>query len=305
MGGSNITKRARKKGFVSLLISTERDLSGVQSLLLLSPLLVLFFVVFVLPVLGVARTSIYDPNFTLEHYETVFGTAIYIKILFRTVWISASVALICLLLGYPVAALMVRTKGWQAALIAGCVLIPLWLSVLVRSYAWVVLLSTNGVLVSFLRDVGIISQDTRMIFTDGAVILAMVHVLLPFMILPLYANLNAIPRDLASAARGLGASPAQAFIRVTLPLSTSGIFSGCVLVFVLALGFFVTPQLVGGSNSIMASMIISREATVGNNWGLASALAMVLFSIAILIVAVFGRFTNDRNGSEEPGRKPQ
>ncbi len=288
-------RKSRFGRFTSVIFSTERDLTASQSFMLLTPLLVLFALVFVLPVLGVAQTSLFDPDLTLEHYKTVFGTSIYTKILLRTVWISGAVAIVCLLLGYPVAALMVRAKGWQAALIAACVLIPLWLSVLVRSYAWVVLLSTNGVLVSFLRNVGVISPDTRLIFTDGAVVLAMVHVLLPFMILPLYANLNAIPKDLVSAARGLGASPVRAFLRITLPLSSPGIFSGCVLVFVLALGFFVTPQLVGGSNSIMASMIISREATVGNNWGLASALAMVLFLIAIFIVAVFGRFTNDKS----------
>ena len=280
-------------GILRQLLASERDLSAAQSWLLLAPILALFVFVFLLPILGIARLSLFDPEFTLDYYRLLLSDSLFISVLWRTLWISAVVTACCLLLGYPVAALMTRTYGRTAAVIAVCVLVPLWLSVLVRSYAWVVLLARNGVITTILRDHGLIDPSTRLIYTDGAVIMAMTHVLLPFMVLPLYSALNAIPRDLAAAAQGLGASQISTYFRITLPLSLPGVFSGCVLVFVVALGFFVTPQLVGGPNAMMASMLISREATYGNNWGLASAISVVLFVLAVLVVAVFGRFTRN------------
>lgn len=283
--------RAKKRTALSRLRSTERSLNSLQSWLLLLPIIALFGFVFIAPVLGVVGLSLFDPNFTLEYYELLFTEEVFLRVLWRTLWVSALVALLALLLGYSVASLMASLSGWLALLIAGCVLVPLWLSILVRSYAWVVLLSTNGVVVTFLRNMGIIDETTRLIFTDFAVVLAMTHVLLPFMILPLYAALSSIPRGLSLAAISLGASPLRTFFEVTLPLSLPGVYSGTVLVFVLALGFFVTPQLVGGSNSMMMSMLITREAVVGNNWGLASALSIVLFSIALLIVLLVGYLT--------------
>ena len=271
------------------LFTSERDLTPALSWILLSPVLVLFVIVFIVPVVSLVRLSLFDPEFTFEHYQTLLSEPLFVRVIWRTIWISAAVALITLLLGYPVAALMVRLKGWRAIAVAGCVLVPLWLSVLVRSYAWVVLLSNNGVITTVLRDLGLIDETTRLMFTDGAVVLAMSHVLLPFMVLPLYASLNSIPAELGSAARGLGASQIRAFMRVTLPLSAPGIFAGSVLVFVVSLGFFITPQLVGGPNAMMAAMLVSREATYGDNWGLASALATTLFACALAIVALFAR----------------
>jgi len=271
------------------LFTSERELTPALSWLLLSPVLLLFAVVFIVPVAGLARLSLFDPGFTLQHYQTLFSEQLFVRVIWRTIWISALVAVFTLLLGYPVAALMARLKGRGAVIVAACVLVPLWLSVLVRSYAWVVLLSRNGIVTATLRDLGLIDDSTRLMFTDGAVVLAMTHVLLPFMVLPLYASLNAIPGELTRAARGLGASEFRAFLRITLPLSAPGIFAGSVLVFVVSLGFFITPQLVGGPNAMMASMLISREATYGDNWGLASALATTLFACALAIVALFAR----------------
>lgn len=271
--------------------TSERFLTPAVSWLLLLPVLVLFIGIFVVPILGMVRLSFFDKEFTLANYELLFSEPLFLKVIWRTIWISGAVAILTLLLGYPVAALMVRLKGWRAVLIAGCVLVPLWLSVLVRSYAWVVLLSRNGLIPVFLRDIGLIDESVRLMFTDGAVVLATTHVLLPFMILPLFASLNSIPGELAAAARSLGASEVRTFLRITLPLSMPGIFAGTVLVFVLALGFFVTPQLVGGPNSMMASMLVSREATYGGNWGLAAALATLLFVCAITVVAVFAKLT--------------
>ncbi len=282
--------------------ASARELSPGPCWLLLLPTLALFLLVFVAPVLGLVKTSLFDPDFTLRHYRLLLSEDLFLRIIWRTLWVSALVALLTLLLGYPVALLMARLKGTGALIIAGCVLLPLWISVLVRSYAWVVLLAHNGVVTKSLRDLGLIAESTRFMYTDGTVIVAMTHVLLPFMILPLYASLNAIPDDLLRAAKGLGAGDLRAFLRVTLPLSLPGVLSGAILVFVIALGFFVTPALVGGPKSMMAAMLIGQEAAYGGNWGLAAALSAVLFFGALAVVLAFGRFIRLDGDAEVGGR---
>lgn len=287
-------------GIMSRLLrfsSSERELSFGVAFLLMAPMLILYSFVFLRPVFNVLSQSLFDPDLTFEHYRYIFQTQLFLGVIWRTLWVSVVVTVACLLLGYPMASLMARSTGWKVIVLSACVLVPLWLSVLVRSYAWVVLLSRNGVVSTFLRDVGLIGPETQLMFTDGAVVLATTHVLLPFMIMPLYAALQSIPVDYENAAQSLGASPLRSFWEVKFKLSMPGIFSGSVLVFVVCLGFFVTPQLVGGPNSMMASMLIGREATIGNNWGLASALSVVLLSAAVFIVAVFGSFTRPQQRS--------
>lgn len=272
------------------LSTSEERLPAAVSWLLLAPMLLLYALVFVRPVFSVLSQSFFDPVFTLEHYAYIFQDNLFLGVLWRTVRVSLLVTLACLMLGYPVAALMARLSGWKVIAISACVLVPLWLSVLVRSYAWVVLLARNGLVSTTLRELRLIGPETQLMFNEGAVVLVTTHVLLPYMVMPLYAALRAIPPDYDIAAQSLGASPLRAFLEVRLKLSLPGVFSGSVLVFVVCLGFFVTPQLVGGANSMMASMLISREATVGDNWGLASALSVLLLVTAVCVVAAFGRF---------------
>lgn len=279
------------------LNTSEERLPAAVSWLLLVPMLALYGLVFVRPVFSVLSQSLFDPGFTLEHYAYIFQDNLFTGVIWRTVRVSLVVTLACLLLGYPVAALMARLSGWKVIVISACVLVPLWLSVLVRSYAWVVLLSRNGLISSTLRDLGLIGHDTQLMFNEGAVVLATTHVLLPYMVMPLYAALRAIPSEYDIAAQSLGASPLRAFCEVRLKLSLPGVFSGSVLVFVVCLGFFVTPQLVGGANSMMASMLISREATIGDNWGLASALSTLLLAAAVAVVAIFGRLARPADRS--------
>lgn len=285
---SGILSRLWKKG-------TEREITPLSALLMLLPLLLIYAFVFVQPVFEVLSKSVLTPEFSLEHYQYIFADTLYLGVMWRTVRVGCLVTAICLLVGYPVASLMARSSGWKLVAISVCVLVPLWLSILVRSYSWVVLLSRNGLITSALRDWGIIGSKTQLMFTDGAVILAMVHVLLPFMIMPIYSTLKSIPDDYDYAAQSLGASPLRAFAEVKFKLSLPGVFSGAVLVFVQCLGFFITPQLVGGPGSALISMLISREVTVGNNWGLASALSVLIFLSAIIVVAIFGKFTRPKH----------
>ena len=267
----------------------ERRLAVPVSWLLLAPLLLLFVAVFLLPLLGMLERSLFDPDFTTRHYEQMVARDLYLRVIRRTIEISAIVAFATLILGYPVAYLMTRVKGWHAALIGACVLIPLWTSTLVRSYAWTVLLSRHGLINTWLVDLGLIDAPMRMLYTDGAVILAMVHVLLPFMILPLYAALRAIPDDLPRAAAILGAGGGATFRHVVLPLSLPGVSAGLVLVFLISLGFFITPALVGGPQSLMVATLIAREITTGFNWGFAAAIAATLLVAALAIVFAFNR----------------
>jgi mannopine transport system permease protein len=174
-------------------------------------------------------------------------------------------------------------------LVAACVLIPLWTSVLVRSYAWIVLLQRTGIVNNTLLSLGLIDQPLRLIYTEGAVIVAMTHVLLPYMILPIFSALRSIPPELDRAARNLGAGPWTSFITVTLPLSLPGVYAGAIMVFILSLGFYVTPALVGGPQNLTIATLIGQQTTDLLNWPFAGALAGLLLAVTLGLVAIFRR----------------
>lgn len=268
---------------------TARTLSPGTSWLLLAPLLLFLAVLFVVPVAELLAQSLYDPIFTIVHYNTIFSEALYLRILRRTVQIALIVAVVCILLGFPVAFVMARSAPAMAATIAVLVLIPLWTSVLVRSYAWIVLLQRNGLINQWLLSLGMTERPLRMIYTEGAVVVAMIHVLLPFVILPLYASLRGIPDELYKAAAMSGARTWGSFRYVVLPLALPGISAGFALVFIQALGFFVTPALVGGPQSMMIATLIGQEIRDGTTWGLACALAALLLGVTLLFMAIFNR----------------
>ncbi len=267
----------------------EGRLAARTSWLLIAPLLVLFALIFVVPVIGMLQQSALDPEFTTRHFEQAVSRPLYVRIILRTLRISVIVALGTLVFGFPVAWMMARAKGWQAALIGACVLIPLWTSVLVRSYAWTVLLARNGLINNGLAGLGLTDAPLRLLYTEGAVIVAMIHVLLPFMILPLYAVLRTIPADLAQAALGLGANGFEVFRRITLPLAMPGIMSGLVMVFILAIGFYVTPALVGGSQNMMIAQLIASEIAEAPTWGFGAALSTILLVTTLGLMAIFHR----------------
>ncbi|MEO6566085.1 MAG: ABC transporter permease [Casimicrobiaceae bacterium] len=267
----------------------EGRLAARTSWLLMLPLLVLFALIFIVPVIGMLQQSALDPEFTTRHFEQAVSRPLYVRIILRTLRISAIVALGTLVFGFPVAWMMARAKGWQAALIGACVLIPLWTSVLVRSYAWTVLLARNGLINNGLASLGLTEAPLRLLYTEGAVIVAMIHVLLPFMILPLYAVLRTIPADLAQAALGLGANGFQVFRRITLPLAMPGVMSGLVMVFILAIGFYVTPALVGGSQNMMIAQLIASEIAEAPTWGFGAALSTILLVTTLGLMAIFHR----------------
>jgi len=214
---------------------------------------------------------------------------VFRAVLGRTLWIAAMVTLMCLLLGYPVAYVIAAQPPGRAAVLLFLVLLPFWTSLLVRTLAWVVLLQKEGVLNSLLLSLGIVNEPLKMIFNRFAVYVAMVHVLLPFMVLPLYSVMRAIPPSYVRAASSLGARPFTAFRRVYLPQTLPGIGAGCLMVFIQALGYYITPALVGGADDQMISYFIAFYASRTVNWGMAAALSIMLLTATLALYAVYNR----------------
>jgi putative spermidine/putrescine transport system permease protein len=215
--------------------------------------------------------------------------AVFRNVLGRTLWISGVVTMVCLLLGYPVAFFIARQPPARASLLLFLILLPFWTSLLVRTVAWVVLLQREGVLNNLLLSLGIVTEPLRMIFNRFAVYVAMVHVLLPFMVLPLYAVMKGISPSYVRAAWSLGARPATAFRRVYLPQTLPGVGAGCLMVFIQALGYYITPALVGGADDQMISYFIAFYASRTVNWGMAAALSLMLLAATLALYAVYNR----------------
>ncbi|MBL8287159.1 MAG: ABC transporter permease [Rubrivivax sp.] len=219
---------------------------------------------------------------------------IYLEVLGRTLAISAAVTLACLLLGFPVAVLLTQVQGRAAAWLMALVMLPFWTSLLVRTAAWVVLLQREGLVNSLLLKLGLAAAPLELIYNRTGVLVAMTHVLLPFMILPVYAVLRDIPPNYLRAAASLGAPPPAAFFRVYLPLAAPGVAGGALMVFILALGYYITPALVGGGSDQMLSAFVARYTVETGNWGLAAALGLVLLVTTFVLYALAQRLSGGR-----------
>lgn len=265
--------------------------SLLQSLFLAAPLLILLSVFFLYPLIALFPESlIADGKFSLEHYRHFFREPLYGFILVRTIRIAAYVTVICFLIGYPVAYFLASLKNRKVSnLLMICVLLPFFTSILVRSYAWIVIFQTKGLINSLFLTLGIIERPLSILYTEMAVIIGMVHIMLPFMILPVYSVLKNLDRNLLRAARNLGASAVKAFVRVTFPLSLPGVGAGVMFTFILSLGFFITPALLGGPKTLMISTLIEQQINRLLNWEFASAISVILLITTVVVVAVFDR----------------
>ncbi len=216
---------------------------------------------------------------------------IYVRLFVRTLLVSGVITLLCLLLGFPVAHLIARSPPRRANLLLVLVLVPFWTSLLVRTTAWIVLLQTQGVFNDLLVAIGLVGDDGRLalVYNMTGTVVAMTHVLLPFMVLPLYSVMRAIPATHMNAAASLGATPVQAFVRVYWPQCLPGVGAGAILVFVLAIGYYITPALVGGSDGQLISNMIAYHMQTSLNWGLAAALGGVLLAGVLALYALYDR----------------
>lgn len=258
-------------------------------LLLASPAVIVIVALVVIPVGWLMTQSFYDNGFTLEHYRRIFSEDIYWRSFALTFRIALIVTVMTLILGYPVAYAAAHVKRPWDVLILSLVILPFWTSVLVRAYAWLVLLQRTGVTNQMLEGLGLITEPLALVHNELGTIIATVHILLPFMVLPLYSTMQKIPRELMLAGASLGGGPLHSFLRIFLPLSLPGVVAGLTLVFVLTLGFYITPELLGGGRTIMISMVVSRNVELYNQWGAASAVGVVLLVSVLAIFLAVGR----------------
>jgi putative spermidine/putrescine transport system permease protein len=219
---------------------------------------------------------------------------IYIDVLMRTLGISLSVTLLCLLMGFPVAMLLTQVTEKTANWLMVLVLLPFWTSLLVRTAAWVVVLQREGLINTVLMKLGLIAEPLTLIYNRTGVLIAMTHVLLPFMILPLYGVLKGISPNYMRAAASLGAPPVVAFLRVYLPMAAPAIVAGSLMVFILAMGYYITPALVGGGSDQMLSYFVATYTTDTGNWGMASALGLVMLCATVILYGVAHKLSGGR-----------
>ena len=242
---------------------------------LVVPALLFLTVFYLYPLFRLISQSVEGTNLSLEHYITFFTDSLYLSVLMRTMIMSASTTLICLLLGYPVAYFLTKVKGSARNLIFLLIIVPYLTSFLVRTYAWLIILNNRGIANGILTGTGIVDEPVQLLYNKIGVYIGMVHIMLPFMILPLYAVMQGIDRRLVRAAHSLGSSPVGAFFKVFLPLSLPGVQSGCLLVFLITLGFYITPALLGGLGDMMLVNMIDIQVERLGNWGFASAASVI------------------------------
>lgn len=215
--------------------------------------------------------------------------AIFVDTLVRTLGISLGVTGICLFLAYPLAYVIVRQNRTMQAVMLTFVLLPFWTSILVRSAAWLVLLQTHGVINDALISMSVISEPLKLVYSRAGTVLAMVHIQLPFTFLPIYSVMKSIPGDYTRAASSLGARPSYAFCRVYLPLTLPGVAAGCLLTFILCLGYYITPALLGGPSDQMLSYYVAYYLNQSVNWSMAAAVSLVLLLITLAIYVLYVR----------------
>jgi ABC-type spermidine/putrescine transport system permease subunit I len=253
--------------------------------LLVLPLLLFMAVFYAAPVLSMLARSITDPHLTAQNFVRLAHDAVFLRVFGNTLLTAVVVTLGTLVLGYPVALALSRMRGTAAMVTLMIVLLPFWTSVLVRSYAWMVLLGRHGLINEALLAAGLIPSPLRLLNTAFAVHLAMIHILLPYMILPLAGVLRQIDQALPRAAASLGASPGRVFRQIVLPLSMPGVIAGTLLVFVLSIGFYITPALVGGPRDMMLSQLIAQQVDL-LNWPYAAALSATLLGATLLLLGL-------------------
>ena len=270
-----------------------QDVSEQRMLLsLATPAMLLIVAIVLIPVGWLFYLSFIgnDGQLSLEHYQKMVEYKSYARVFVTTFQVSILTTLLCILIGYPLAYFLAMLPQRMAGFFMLAVLLPFWTSLLVRTYAWLVLLQKNGILNDFAISAGIWETPVKLVHNMTGTLIGMAHIMLPFLVLPLYGAMRKIERDMMHAAANLGATPIQAFWKIYFPLSLSGMVAGSLIVFVLCLGFYVTPAVLGGGRVVMVATQITAILENQFNWGAASALGVVLLVATIVILYLAGRF---------------
>ncbi|MCV3274372.1 ABC transporter permease [Roseobacter sinensis] len=263
--------------------------------ILIMPALAIMIIFYIYPVLGIWQISVTEPEAGFGNYVRMVDSSAVRTSFLITFRVAAITTVGCLILGYIVAYTIANFASRLTPLMLALVLLPFWVSVLIRSFSWIVLLGRSGLVNDTLRDMGFIDAPLRLMHNELGVLIAMIHVMLPFAILPMLANMRGISDTYVKAARGLGASEWTAFRSVYLPQTLPGVMSGVLLVFVLALGFYITPALLGGGRVLMISEYITYQIQEFLAWGLGSALSVALLIATALVLLIAARFVNLRS----------
>ncbi|MDQ7791075.1 MAG: ABC transporter permease [Clostridia bacterium] len=264
--------------------------------------MVLFVAVPLLLVLMVSFTKrgtyggiVYE--FTLENYARFFDP-LYFTVMSNSLLVALLTTVACILVGYPFAYIVARSPRRYRNLLLMLIIIPFWSSSLIRTYSWIVLLRTEGVINNVLLSAGLIHEPLALLYNLGAVIVGMTYTLFPFMVLPLYASIEKLDCSLLEAARDLGARPWQVFRRVTLPLTMPGITAGSLLVFIPTLGLFFISDLMGGSRTMMISNLIQNQFLTARNWPFGAALSVILMIMTLILIGLYLRSTGSKEKLE-------
>ncbi len=271
----------------------------------LSPFAVWMILFFVVPLFLVLIVSFFTRSpfggiqlpLQLNNYVRFFDP-LYGKILWVSVWLAALTTVMCLIVGYPFAYIISRSPRRYRNLLLLLIIVPFWTNSLIRTYAWIVLLRTEGVINTFLQQIGLIREPLPLLYNEWAVLVGLVYTMLPFMVLPLYASIEKVDRTYLEAAADLGATPLTTFWRVTVPLTAPGILAGSLLVFVPSLGLFFIPDLMGGSKAVLIGNLIKNQFLTARDWPFGSAVSIILMVLTLVCIYLYMRFSQNNNGKE-------
>ena len=255
------------------------------------PLGAFFIVFFVAPLILLFIVSLYTDtsmtHFGLTQYAKFLLDPFSLKVLGSTLWLGVEVTALCLLLGFPLAYLYLRVPGWAQGVLMLIVLLPLLTSVVVRTFAWIVILGRQGIVNTALIELGLIDSPLRLLYTEGGVVVALAQVQMPLMVLPLITALSRIDTNLSDASAVLGAGAWRTFFKVTLPLTLPGIIAGCLLTYAAALSAFITQTLVGGGQMLFMPMYLYQQASTLNNWPFAAAISFIFLVAVLAVITIF------------------
>jgi len=287
--------KGRKINLAGLTRRLREDAKA-QGLALISPTLLYLIIFMILPMILVVVISVltrgtygnieYRLNF--ENYKRLIDP-LYLRILTYSMWVAGLTTLITILIGYPLAYYIARAHSRQRSLLLFLILVPFWTNFIIRIYAWIMILRTEGLLNNLLINLGIINMPLDILYTPLAVQIGMVYEFLPFMVLPLFASLEKIENAQLEAAADLGARPWRAFLRVTFPLSVPGIVAGSILVFIPAMGMFVVPDLMGGAKTMLVGNLIRNQFLTARDWPFGSAASMLLMLLTLAVTLIYTR----------------
>lgn len=257
-----------------------------RSMILLAPLLAFLALVYVVPFLGVVGWSVTRPEPGLQNYQAALGDPLVLSVFWRTLRICLVVTLFSVAMAYLLALLWVRGTPLVRTLTELCILIPFWISVLTRAFGWLALLSSRGFINEWLDAAGLLDAPLRLVRNDFGVTVGMIHFMIPFAVFPLASAMRMVDERVLMAARGMGAGRARIFWQVFVPMTASGILGASLLVFVFAIGFFITPAILGGGRSVMAAELIYLRIFQSPDWGLAAAISVILMLAVSALLAV-------------------